>query len=221
MVRFSEGGLAFEADVCKGHKTGHFLDQRDNRARLRKVSTGARVLDVYACTGGFSVNAAAGGAKLVHRVDVSSPALAAASRNMALNRSLPQVRRCREEDTAGDAMAVMAGLTRSRRRFDIVVVDPPAFASRRAHVPRALRSYGSLTELALQLVEPGGLLVQSSCSTRVGADEFESAIRGAAERSGVRLTEVARTAHGVDHPVGFAQGAYLKAVFAKVWPLHR
>lgn len=217
-VRFLEGGLRFEADVLSGHKTGHFLDQRDNRERVRNVSRGARVLDVYACTGGFSVNAAAGGARLVHRVDVSAPALSTARRNMALNRSLQAVRECREADTVGDAMQVMAELADSRRRFDIVVVDPPTFAARREHVPRALRAYGRLTELAAHLIEPGGLLVQSSCSAHVGADEFADAVHGGADRSGVRLSEVTRTRHGVDHPIGFPQGAYLKTVFAKVQP---
>lgn len=218
-VRFLEGALRFEADVRQGHKTGHFLDQRDNRARVGNVSDGARVLDVYSCTGGFSVNAAAGGARLVHRIDASAPALAAARRNMALNRSLHPVRECREEDTVGDAMQVMAQLADSGRRFDIVVVDPPSFAARREHVPRALRAYGRLTELATHLIEPGGMLVQSSCSAHVGADEFAAGVHSGLERSGFRSLEVTRTTQGVDHPVGFPQGAYLKTVFAKVQPI--
>lgn len=219
VVTFREAGLRFEADVCRGHKTGHFLDQRDNRALVRGMSAGARVLDVYACTGGFSVNAAAGGAVLVHRVDVSAPALRAARRNMALNRTLSPVDMCSEEDTVGDAMQVMTGLVRSRRRFDLVVVDPPSFASRRVQVARALRAYSRLTELAAQVIEPGGLLVQSSCSAQVDADEFNDAVDAGARQAKVRLSEVTRTAHGVDHPIGFPQGAYLKAVFANVEPL--
>jgi 23S rRNA (cytosine1962-C5)-methyltransferase len=217
-VQFLEGGLRFEADVRLGQKTGHFLDQRDNRKRIRAESNGARVLDVYACTGGFSVNAAAGGARLVHMVDVSAGALASARRNMDLNRSLKLVNRCQERDTVGDAMDVMAGLAASGQRFDIVIVDPPAFASRQEHLERALRSYGRLTEAAVRLIEPGGLLVQVSCSARVGSDEFFGTVQAAATRSGVALTEPARTGHGLDHPIGFPQGAYLKALFARVEP---
>lgn len=217
-VEFLENGLRFEADVFHGHKTGAFLDQRDNRARIRSVADRARVLDVYACTGGFSVNAAAGGAQLVHRVDVSAPALAAARRNMELNASLEAVRRCHEIDTVGDATEVMASLATSGRRFDIVVVDPPAFASRGAHIGRALSAYGRLAELAVRLVEPGGLLMQASCSAWVGTDAFVDTVRGAAGRRGVRLSIQSVTGAGVDHPVGFPQGEYLKALFARVHP---
>lgn len=215
-VHFLENGLTFEADLVHGQKTGHFLDQRNNRERVRGLSSGARVLDVYACTGGFSVNAAAGGAQLVHRVDISAEALATARRNMEHNRALPAVRDCRQEDTVGDAMATMAELADRGRRFDVVVVDPPSFASRQDQVDRALRAYTRLTQLALRLLEPGGRLVQASCSARVGAEDLDGAVEAAAAGSGYRLSEVTRTGHAIDHPVGFPQGAYLTAVFATV-----
>lgn len=217
-IRFRERGLTFEADLVHGQKTGHFLDQRDNRARVRARADGARVLDVYACTGGFSVNAAAGGAQLVHSIDISAAAIATARRNMDHNRSLAAVRACHHHDTVGDAMAVMAEMADRGRRFDLVVVDPPSFASRQDQVPGALRAYGRLTQLALRLLEPGGTLVQASCSARVSEADFFAAIDAAADRSGVVLAEAVRTAHPLDHPVGFAQGAYLKAVFARVEP---
>lgn len=217
-VRFLERGLTFEADLVHGQKTGHFLDQRDNRFRVRSRAAGARVLDVYSCTGGFSVNAAAGGADLVHSVDISEGAIATARRNMDHNRSLPAVRACHHHDTVGDAMAVMAEMSDHGRRFDMVVVDPPSFASRQDQVPGALRAYGRLTELALRLLGPGGTLVQASCSARVSDGDFFSTVDAAAERSGVELTDALRTAHAVDHPVGFPEGGYLKAVFATVTP---
>lgn len=217
-VRFLERGLTFEADLVHGQKTGHFLDQRDNRARVRARSAGARVLDVYACTGGFSVNAAAGGAELVHSVDISAAAIDTARRNMDHNRSMAAVRSCHHHDTVGDAMAVMAEMADRGRRFDVVVVDPPSFASRRDQVPGALRAYGRLTQLALRLLEPGGTLVQASCSARVSEADFFSTVDAAASRSAVVLTDVVRTAHPLDHPIGFAQGAYLTAVFARVEP---
>lgn len=215
-VRFVEGGLVFQSDLVHGQKTGHFLDQRENRRRVRDRSGGARVLDVYACTGGFSVNAAAGGAALVHSVDIAPAAIATARRNMELNRGSAAVRSCRHHSTVGDAMSVMADMADHGRRFDLVVVDPPSFASRQAQVAGALRAYGRLTELALRLVEPGGTLVQASCSARVRSEEFFDSVHGAAGRAGVQLAEVARTGHAVDHPVGFPEGAYLKAIIATV-----
>jgi 23S rRNA (cytosine1962-C5)-methyltransferase len=215
-VRFLERNLAFAADVVHGQKTGHFLDQRENRARVGARSRGARVLDVFSCTGGFSVHAAAGGARLVHSVDLSAEAIATARRNMELNRSLPAVRRCQHHDSVGDAMEVMSQLAAAGRRFDVVVVDPPSFARRREQVPGALAAYGRLSSLALDLLEPGGLLVQASCSSRVDEGELWAAVRAAAERHGSSLADVTITGHPLDHPVGFAEGAYLSAVFARV-----
>jgi len=217
-VRFKENDLNFAADVVHGQKTGHFLDQRDNRLRVRRLSRGARVLDVFCCTGGFTVNAAAGGAELVHSVDLSAPAIEATRQNMELNRHLPSVRDCHHHYTVGDAAEVMGQMAASGRRFDLVVVDPPSFAARKEQIPGALRAYGRLAESALALVEKGGTLVQSSCSARITAGDFVDAVELAAERSGVRLQDVTRTGHGIDHPVGFAQGEYLKAIFATVIP---
>ncbi len=214
-VEFIEGGLMFEADTVDGQKTGFFLDQRDNRQRVRARAAGRRVLDVFSCTGGFSVNAAAGGAELVHSVDISQGALDAAKRNMASNIDRPNVAACRHELTTGDAMAVMHRLGDARRLFDMVIVDPPSFASRRSQVTGALESYARLTELALGLLVSGGTLVQASCSSHVTAEEFMAVVREGAATAGVELTDVVTTGHGIDHPVGFAQGAYLKAIYAR------
>lgn len=217
-VPFLEHGLHFEADVVHGQKTGHFLDQRDNRALVGGLARGRRVLDVFSCTGGFTVHAAAGGASLVHSVDLSAPAITAARANLARNDGLPAVRACRHESTVGDAAEVMAQMVAEGRRFDVVVVDPPSFASRKDQVAGALRAYARLTELAVGLVEQGGTLVQASCSARVPTDEFVATVRAAADRAGVGLRDERRTGHAVDHPVGFAQGEYLKAVVATVVP---
>ena len=118
--------------------------------------------------------------------------------------------------TVGDAMRTMQSMAASGRRFDLVIVDPPSFASRQNQVEAALGAYGRLTDLALDLVEPGGTLVQASCSARVAAPEFFDAVEAAARRRGVLLADQTRTAHAVDHPVGFPEGAYLKSVFATV-----
>jgi 23S rRNA (cytosine1962-C5)-methyltransferase len=215
-VAFLERGLSFEADVVRGQKTGHFLDQRDNRVRVGRLARGRRVLDVFACTGGFSVHAAAGGASEVVSVDQSRHALDTARRNMARNAHRPAVAACRHETIAGDAFDVMEGMVARGERFDVVVVDPPSFASRRDRVPAALRAYERLAGLALRLVEPGGTLVQASCSSRVTADQLETAVQRAAQATRRRLTRVTRTGHGLDHPIGFPEGEYLKAIHATV-----
>ncbi len=212
-VEFLERGLRFEADVERGQKTGHFLDQRDNRALVRGMAEGADVLDVFASTGGFAVSAAAGGAASVLLVDQSAPALDTARRNLAHNRAQASVRRAKVDTRVGDAFDVMAELAGADRRFDLVVVDPPSFASNAAAVDRALAAYGRLTRSAVGLVRPGGTVVQASCSSRVTADAFADAVHRAAAAAGVTIREVRRTGHPVDHPIGFDQGAYLKALY--------
>ena len=215
-VEFRENGLVLEADVVAGQKTGHFLDQRENRRLVGAQAAGARVLDVFACTGGFSLSAAAGGARSVHSVDLSAGALETARANFGHNQHLPAVRGCQLETTVGDAFAVMAALGTAGERHDVVVVDPPSFVHTQAGVAGARRAYRRLTGLAVRLVEAGGLLVQASCSSRVGADDFFAEVLAGAAGAGCRLEEIRHTGHPVDHPVGFPQGAYLKALFARV-----
>jgi 23S rRNA (cytosine1962-C5)-methyltransferase len=212
-VMFIERGLSMEADVVRGQKTGHFLDQRDNRALVRSMAAGLDVLDVFSSTGGFSVSAAAGGAKSVHMVDQSAPAIETARRNLEHNRRLPEVRRCSSHATVGDAFDVLGRLAGRDERFDLVIVDPPSFASNQAAVPRALAAYARLTRLALAVTKPGGTLVQASCSSRVPADEFVQAVLDAAASAGRDVHVTRRTGHAVDHPIGFEYGEYLKAVY--------
>jgi 23S rRNA (cytosine1962-C5)-methyltransferase len=189
-VQFSENGLTFEADLVRGQKTGHFLDQRDNRARVGRRAEGAHLLDVFSCSGGFTVNAAAGGAASVHSIDSSSHAITAVARNLELNRDRAPVAGCRANATVGDAFAVMADLVSRGRRFDLVVVDPPSFATKQADVARALAAYRRLTRLAVALVRSGGVLVQSSCSGRVPSEQFFAAVNDSAIAQGA----------GVDRP---------------------
>ena len=215
-VMFDEHWLHFEADVVRGQKTGHFLDQRENRIFLGTLSEGARVLDMFAATGGFSVHAAAGGAAEVLSVDMSVPTLAVAERNMRHNLDRPAVRACQHRTLVGDAFEVLDRLNKSHDRFDIVVVDPPAFAQRQESIERAIHAYGQLTEKAIAVLEPGGLLVQASCSSRVEPNEFYAAVKSGVLRNGRGYKELRNTGHPLDHPVTFAQGGYLKAVFARV-----
>lgn len=211
-VRFTENGLVMEADVVRGQKTGHFLDQRDNRRLVRDMASDARVLDVFACTGGFSLHAAAGGARSVLSVDSSAHALETAERNMAANRHLPAVAACAHTTQTGDAFEVMRELGRRHESFDLVIVDPPSFAHKASDVDRAKAAYRALTMLALALVRPGGRLVQSSCSSRLTSDDFVHLVLAAASDAGVDVDVETRTAHAVDHPIGFAEAEYLKTV---------
>lgn len=215
-VMFRENGLHFEAHPTTGQKTGHFLDQRDNRERVRQLAAGCRVLDVFSCTGGFSVHAAAGGAREVHSVDLSSAAVDAALRNMQHNADLSEVAACRHEGHHGDAFEVMRGMADRGESFDLVIIDPPSFAQRQASVDGALAAYARLTRLGLALTETGGTFVQASCSSRVEADLFFDTVRRTAAEEQVVLDEFERTFHPLDHPIGFAEGAYLKALYATV-----
>jgi 23S rRNA (cytosine1962-C5)-methyltransferase len=210
-AEFLENGLSFGADLRRGQKTGHFLDQRDNRAGVGAIALGRRVLDVFSCTGGFGVHAAAGGATSVTFVDQSAPALAAARANMA--RNAPAAGECRVDTVAGDAFAVLDDLRRRRELFDIVVVDPPSFARRASEVHGALQAHRKLTGAALDVLGPAGRLVQVSCSSRIDADTFTATVVGAARDHGRALGAVEKTSHPLDHPVGFPEGAYLAAIW--------
>ncbi len=211
-----ERGLRLGVDVVAGHKTGHFLDQRDNRALVRSLAEGAEVLDVFSSTGGFSLSAAAGGARSVHMVDVSGPALSTAEENLRRNRHLAEVAACRVTSTRGDAFEVLEGLVADGRAFDLVVLDPPSFARAANQVDRAIAAYERLAALGIELTRSGGTMVQASCSARIDVDTLAGAVSRAAGRSSRRVREIRRTGHPVDHPIGFRHGAYLKALYVSV-----
>lgn len=213
-VIFQENGLRFTADVVRGHKTGFFFDQRDNRAQVRQLAQGRRVLDVFAYSGGFSVYAAAGGALSVTSLDASGPALQAAEENFALNRDNVQVAAARHHTLVRDAFDGLETLHSQYQQFDMVIVDPPAFAKSEAEVSRALAAYARLTRQALRLLEPGGVFVTASCSSRVAPPVFFETVIQAAQDSGHALREIRRTGHALDHPITFPEGEYLKCLFA-------
>jgi 23S rRNA (cytosine1962-C5)-methyltransferase len=207
-----ENGLGFEVDLEHGHKTGFYLDQRDNRRRLRALARGRDVLDGFCYSGGFALNALAGGASSVVAVDSSAEALALARGNTELNQ-LPQ-----PEWLQGDVFEVLRKFRDSRRSFDLVVLDPPKFAPTAAHAEKAARAYKDINLLAFKLLRPGGLLMTFSCSGGVSADLFQKIVAGSALDAGVQAQIIERLGPGADHPVAlnFPEGQYLKGLLCRL-----
>jgi len=214
VVVFRENGLAFEAAVRHGQKTGFFLDQRDNRARVEALAAGREMLNLFSFTGGFSVYAARGGAARVVDVDISRHALEGARRNFALN---PQLAGTRHERVRADVFDWLAGCD---RRFDLVVCDPPSLAMRESDRQRAIKGYHRLNAAALARLRPGGVLVAASCSAHVPADGFFTTVRDAVARCGENFRECWTSGHAADHPATFPEAAYLKAICFENHPLN-
>ena len=212
-VTIQEHGLQLTLDVHEGHKTGFYLDQRDNRARFARwvKQFGAQVvLNCYCYTGGFSVAALAGGASQVTSVDSSAPALERARANVAGN----GFDAARATFADADVNAYLRAQLDAGQRFDAIVLDPPKFAPTAAHAERAARAYKDINRLALKLLAPGGLLLTFSCSGGVGADLFHKIVAGAGIDAGVDAALIARLEAACDHPttLWFPEGEYLKGL---------
>ncbi len=214
-VIFLENGIRFEAEPVDGQKTGFFLDQRDNRARVGDLAKDKSVLNVFAYTGGFSLYAARGGATSVVSLDISAPALEAAERNFTLNQDIASIAATKHEGLCDDAFDAMKQLAEQNRRFDVVILDPPSFARKQADVDKAVAAYERLARLGLRVLRRDGILVAASCSARVPAEVFFQTIQRAATGSKRPLNIIERTTHALDHPIGFPEGAYLKCLFAR------
>jgi 23S rRNA (cytosine1962-C5)-methyltransferase len=212
--RFYENDVLFDADVLHGQKTGFFLDQRENRSKVEHLANGKMILNAFSYSGGFSLYAARGGAIKVTDIDQSAYALSESMRHFEANRHFPGVSKAEHEMIEGDVFSVLPDLADQGRRFDLVILDPPAFAKRQAEVDRAVGAYERLARLGLGVLKPEGILVLSSCSSRVTADNFYRTIHKAAKYIGRPLEEIERTGHALDHPIGFKEGAYLKTLFA-------
>jgi len=211
-VVIDEEGLRFSIDLEQGHKTGFYLDQRDNRQQLRALAGGRDVLDCFCYSGGFALNALAGGAKSVVAVDSSAEALALARHNAELN-ALAQ-----PEWMEGDVFQLLRKFRDSRRSFDLVVLDPPKFAPTAAHAEKAARAYKDINLLAFKLLRPGGLLMTFSCSGGVTADLFRKIVAGSALDADVEAQVVAYLGASSDHPaaLSFPEGDYLKGLICRV-----
>ena len=208
-----ENGMKFGVDLAEGQKTGYYLDQRENRQAAARHARGRRVLDMFCYSGGFAVACATtGGARSVLAVDSSAKAAALAGANANLNGAANVV-----VETA-DAFEKLDALKAAGERFGMVILDPPKFARSRASLDDALRAYHRINRVAVDLLEPGGILVTCSCSGSVSRDDFLQMLAGVSQRSGraVQLLECRGAAP--DHPVSASclEGEYLKCVIARV-----
>ncbi len=212
-VTIREHGWKLTLDVAEGHKTGFYLDQRDNRKLFADTVRHfglQRVLNCYCYTGGFSVAALAGGAQRVVSVDSSAPALARATAHVALNGFDP----ARHEARDADVNQTLRDALKNGEVFDAIVLDPPKFAPTAAHAERAARAYKDINRLALKLLAPGGALFTFSCSGGVGTELFHKIVAGAGMDAGVDGAIYARVAAAPDHPqtLVFPEGEYLKGL---------
>ena len=207
-----EDGLEFQAPLLEGQKTGWFFDQAANRRALLKfVPQGARVLDVFSYVGAWGVRAAHHGAREVTCVDSSAAALELAAANARRNGVKLDTRK-------GDAFDVLEELARQGARFDVVIVDPPAFAKRKKDLPKALAAYKRLNQLAIQVIADEGILVSCSCSYHVSAEELQDAIAKAARGADKHLQVLEIGGQAPDHPVhpAIPETRYLKAYFCRI-----
>jgi 23S rRNA (cytosine1962-C5)-methyltransferase len=207
-----ENGLQFNIDWLRGQKTGFFVDQRDNRSLLEYYSAGRRVLNMFCYTGGFSVYAMRGGAKLVHSVDSSAKAIELTRANVEIN--FPGD--TRHEAFAEDAFKYLADIKKSQ--YDLIILDPPAFAKHRSALRNALIGYRRINARAFEQIAPGGILFTFSCSQAVSREQFRLAVFTAAASTGRKVRILHQLTQPADHPISIyhPEGEYLKGLILQV-----
>jgi 23S rRNA (cytosine1962-C5)-methyltransferase len=208
-VVIREDGVTYQVDVLRGHKTGFYIDQRDNRRLLAGLAAGRRVLNCFCYTGGFSLAALRGGAAEAWSIDSSADALEVARAQQSLNHIESPAHWIQ-----ADVFDALKQLASERRQFDLIVLDPPKFAPSVQHLDRATRAYKQLSLAALRLLAPGGRLLTFSCSGAVSVDLFQKVVAGAVIDARVDAQMLARLAAGEDHPVSMThpEGEYLKGL---------
>ncbi len=214
LVEVREGESRFLVDVRGGHKTGFYLDQRENRRAVARAARGRDVLNAFAYTGGFGISALQGGARRVTNLESSVEALALADRNRALNGHPAEAWEARP----GDAFRVLRALQEEGRSFDLVILDPPKFADSRGQVEGASRGYKDINLQAFRLLRPGGLLFTFSCSGHMSPELFQKIVADAALDAGREGRILRRLEQGPDHPtaLAFPEGSYLKGLVVGV-----
>ena len=214
MVEIKENGLKFLVNIFNGHKTGFYLDQRENREILKQFAKGREALNCFCYTGGFSVYALDGGAKSVTSVDSSADVIDLAKQNMALNK-LPE-KKC--EWVCADVFQILREYDNAGRKFDLIILDPPKFAANQRQIEGALRGYKDINRLAFQLLKPNGILFTFSCSGGVTESDFQRAIAWGALDAGKEAKIIKRLSQAADHPVAlnFPEAGYLKGFVIQV-----
>lgn len=207
---FKEYGVAFETDLMKGHKTGFFLDHRQNRRFIQKMAQHKKVLDLFAYTGAFSMHAFAGGASSVTAVDISAPALKVAQKNYKINAFKRPF-----HTVTGDVFQYLDEQSQKNQQYDLIIVDPPAFAKKRSEKEMAVKAYKRLFLKAMPLLSSGGVILLASCSSRINRKEFDEVIAQCMSDSPNTWQLIKRTGHDLDHPSGISELDYLKSSFLR------
>ncbi|HEY3431776.1 MAG TPA: class I SAM-dependent rRNA methyltransferase [Rhodocyclaceae bacterium] len=213
-ILVEENGVTMKVDIEGGHKTGFYLDQRDNRQLLGQLSAGKRVLNCFCYTGGFSLQALAGGATEVISVDSSQPALDTAAANLALN---PELDASRAKWVCANVFDELRRLKDLGEQFDIIVLDPPKFAPTARHAETASRAYKDIALNGFKLLAPGGLMMSYSCSGGISLELFQQITAAAALDAGRSARIMQRLQGAADHPVAlsFPEGEYLKGLLVQ------
>ena len=213
LVAVEESGVKFLVDIINGHKTGFYLDQRENRRRLAALAEGAEVLNCFAYTGGFGLYALTGGAARITNVETSAPALELLQQNLAINGLASD----RVDNLQADVFKLLREFCDQGRRFDLIVLDPPKFAESRSRLSGAARGYKDIGLLAFRLLRPRGLLFTFSCSGLMDPALFQKITADAALDAGRQAQIIARLDQAADHPVAlnFPEGAYLKGLVCR------
>jgi 23S rRNA (cytosine1962-C5)-methyltransferase len=213
-IEVQENGFKFLVDIKEGHKTGFYLDQRDNRSLVSEFANGKNVLNCFSYTGGFSVYALGSGAEKVTQVEASASAIELSLKNIKLNNlNLSSV-----ENINGDVFEVLRKFRDERKTFDLIILDPPKFAESASQIQKAGRGYKDINLLALKLLNPGGTLFTFSCSGHISSDLFQKIVAGAALDSGREVQIIKQLTQSSDHPVSFnfPEGLYLKGLICLV-----
>jgi len=207
-VVFEEQGVQFYAYPVTGHKTGFFLDQRPNRLWVQDHAKGKSVLDVFSYVGSFGIHALQGGATSLTSIDISQHAMDVAKENLELN----NLDASKWTPLVGDAFELLQKLISENATFDMVILDPPTFATQQSHIPRALNQYERMATLGDSLTKKDGFLILGSCSSRVTLEDFEIAHQTAFVKQSSHWNVVKKTQHDIDHPITFPEGSYLKTI---------
>ena len=209
-IDISEEGRHYRVDVINGHKTGFYLDQRDNRSMLQHYAAGKTMLNCFSYTGGFSIAALHGGATHATNIDASQPALDIAAQTAALNGFAPE----RMDNICGDVFKLLREYRNEGRQFDIVVLDPPKFAENRNQLEKAARGYKDINLLGFKLLKPNGLLFTYSCSGLMESNLFQKIVADAAVDAGCDARILRKLDQATDHPtrLAFPEGYYLKGL---------